>query len=88
MNGILVYLDDFCEKHSIQFDSWVDDIGVTVRFNNGYKVSFADIRKELDYQMPESVIWEWYDYKKQHPKAKKELSLYGFYHGNRLKETN
>ena len=71
MKGILVYLDDFCEKHSIQFKAWIDDIGVRVHFNNGYKISFADLRTDLDYQMPESIIWEWYDYKKQNPRAKK-----------------
>jgi hypothetical protein len=86
MNGISVYLDDFCDKHFIQFDSWINDIGVAVRFNNGYKISFADIRTELDYEMPEPIIWEWYDYKKQHPRAKKELNLYHYYQGHRLKE--
>lgn len=86
IKAILTYLDDFCEKHSVGFGSWIDDVGVTAKIN-GYKISFADIRLDLDYALPETMIWEWSDYKAKYPRAKKNLGYYNYSTGRRLPET-
>ncbi len=76
LDGVIMYLDDFCEKHAVKFDSWAE-VGVTARFK-GYEVSFKDMMQDLDYNITASKIWEWYEYKAKNPEAEKEMNFYSF----------
>lgn len=86
LDGVIMYLDDFCEKHSVKFDSWAE-VGVTARFK-GYDVSFKDMMKDLDYNITDSKIWEWYEYKAKNPAAESEMSFYSFSQKNFWEENH
>ena len=56
------YLHEFCRRHELHFEDadWVV-IGELVQIAD-YFFSFSDIRYDVDHEIAENTIFEWYDY--------------------------
>lgn len=55
------YVTKFCEKHELEFDYWVADLTGTIGVFGDYFFNFEDIRLDLEKDIPENKIFEWYD---------------------------
>lgn len=55
------YISAFEKKHDIEFDYWVgDEVGEIAVFGDFF-FNFDDIRRDVDDDVPEKKIFEWYD---------------------------
>ena len=60
------YLQAFCLKHNFDFEdaksSWVSDIPGTIVMVGDYYFSMETIITDINEDVPEHVLFQWYDY--------------------------
>jgi len=59
--AISKYVANFCDKHELEFDYWVAGLTGTIGVFGDYFFNFEDIRLDLEKDVPEHKIFEWYD---------------------------
>ncbi len=60
-NVVKIYIDQFCEKHEIDFDSWIGDNVGEIACIGDYYFNFSDIKFDIDNNVPEKYIFNWYN---------------------------
>lgn len=85
-NCIDLYVDLFCKKQEVWFDSWVGDLkGGLAVFGDLY-ITFEDIRLDLEQNTRKGLVFKWYwDNVENQDKA---INYYSYIKGLRIKDIN
>lgn len=75
------YVKEFCKKHDVEFEYWVDSVGGVAMIND-YFFNFSDIVWDINSGQPKELIFEWYD--ECVGVADKSINYYSYTKGLRL----
>ena len=77
--SILEYIKFFEKKHKVEFDYWVADRTGEIAVFGDYFLNFGDIRLDLENDVSERIMFEWYDLSLNAALIEKEFPNYQTY---------
>jgi hypothetical protein len=60
--SVRLYCALFCKKHHLEAPMWIGDHLGTVGSFGDYVIDFETVRYDIDNNIPDGVLFEWYDF--------------------------